>query len=41
MAPWSIMVLELRGDRSASLTSLLDVGALFPLFGSPERLVVA
>ena len=36
--PWALLVLELRGDRIASMTSYLDVETLFPRFGLPMRL---
>jgi len=36
---WAILVLELRGDRVASMTSYLDVEKLFPLFGLPIEFV--
>ncbi|HET6611326.1 MAG TPA: sigma-70 family RNA polymerase sigma factor [Kofleriaceae bacterium] len=36
--PWALIVLELRGDRIASMTSFLDTAAWFPMFGLPERL---
>jgi RNA polymerase sigma-70 factor, ECF subfamily len=35
--PWSLQVLQLRGDRIASIDSFLDT-RLFPLFGLPPRL---
>lgn len=37
-APWALIVLELAGDRVASMTSFLDTEILFPLFDLPERL---
>lgn len=36
--PFALVVLELAGDRVASMTSFLDVGALFPKFGMPPTL---
>ena len=36
--PWALAVLELRGDRIASLNSFLDTEALFPRFGLPSAL---
>ena len=36
--PWAIVMLELRGDRIASMTSYLDVETLFPRFGMPMQL---
>src|SRR5688572_247928 len=36
--PWALLVLELRDDRIASMTSYLDVETLFPRFGLPMRL---
>lgn len=39
--PFAILVLELRGDRVARMTSFLDVSELFPLFGMPPRLAPA
>ncbi|HEY0777104.1 MAG TPA: RNA polymerase subunit sigma-70 [Gemmatirosa sp.] len=33
--PWALLVVELRGDRLASMTSFLDVDTLFPRFGVP------
>jgi RNA polymerase sigma-70 factor (ECF subfamily) len=36
--PWALIVLELAGDRIASMTSFLDVQTLFPRFGVPMRL---
>jgi RNA polymerase sigma-70 factor (ECF subfamily) len=35
---WALIVLELRGDRVASMTSYLDVETLFPRFGLPLQL---
>lgn len=35
--PWAIIVLELAEERIASITSFLDTGKLFPLFGLPDR----
>ena len=36
--PWALIVLELRGDRIASMTSFLDTETLFPRFGLPPTL---
>jgi RNA polymerase sigma-70 factor (ECF subfamily) len=36
--PWALLVVELAGDRVASMTSFLDVQTLFPRFGVPLRL---
>ncbi|HLA64549.1 MAG TPA: sigma-70 family RNA polymerase sigma factor [Rhodothermales bacterium] len=36
--PWALVVLEVDGDRIASMTSYLDVAALFPRFGLPMQL---
>jgi RNA polymerase sigma-70 factor (ECF subfamily) len=36
--PWALIVLELSGDRIASVTSFLDTEHLFPLFGLPPTL---
>jgi RNA polymerase sigma-70 factor (ECF subfamily) len=36
--PWALLMLELRDDRIASMTSYLDVETLFPRFGLPMRL---
>ncbi|HKQ69690.1 MAG TPA: sigma-70 family RNA polymerase sigma factor [Polyangiaceae bacterium] len=36
--PWALIVLELAGDRIASIVSFLDTESLFPLFGQPPRL---
>ncbi|HSQ03353.1 MAG TPA: sigma-70 family RNA polymerase sigma factor [Burkholderiales bacterium] len=36
--PWALIVLELSSDRIASMTSFLDTGTLFPLFGLPRQL---
>lgn len=36
--PFSLLVLELSGDRFTSMTSFLDVDVLFPLFGLPAQL---
>jgi RNA polymerase sigma-70 factor (ECF subfamily) len=33
--PWALVVLELRSDRIAAMTSFLDTRALFPRFGLP------
>lgn len=36
--PWALLVLEAAGDRVLSMTSYLDVAALFPRFGLPMQL---
>lgn len=36
--PWSLTVLELRGDKVGIWTAFLDVDTLFPRFGLPPRL---
>ena len=36
--PWALLMLEIHGDRIASMTSYLDVETLFPRFGVPMRL---
>jgi RNA polymerase sigma-70 factor (ECF subfamily) len=36
--PFALIVLELQGDRFASMTSFLDTETLFPLFGLPPKL---
>jgi RNA polymerase sigma-70 factor (ECF subfamily) len=38
LAPWSLQVLELRGDRLAGITFFLDTERFFPLFGLPDHL---
>ncbi len=38
LEPWSLQVVELRGDRIAAITFFLDTARLFPLFGLPDRL---
>jgi RNA polymerase sigma-70 factor (ECF subfamily) len=38
LAPWSLQVLELSGDRISGITFFLDTARLFPLFGLPPRL---
>jgi RNA polymerase sigma-70 factor (ECF subfamily) len=35
--PWALVVLELRGDRVASMCSFLDTASLFPRFGLPSE----
>jgi RNA polymerase sigma-70 factor (ECF subfamily) len=35
MQPWSLQVVEVRGDRIGEITFFLDVQHLFPLFGLP------
>jgi RNA polymerase sigma-70 factor (ECF subfamily) len=39
--PWALLVLDVDGDRIASMTAYLDVATLFPRFGLPMRLVGA
>jgi RNA polymerase sigma-70 factor, ECF subfamily len=36
--PWALLVLDLSGDRVASITSFLDTETLFPMFGLPRQL---
>jgi RNA polymerase sigma-70 factor, ECF subfamily len=36
--PWALLMLELRDNQIASMTSYLDVETLFPRFGLPMRL---
>jgi RNA polymerase sigma-70 factor, ECF subfamily len=36
--PWALLLLDVRGEKIASMTSYLDVGTLFPRFGVPLRL---
>jgi RNA polymerase sigma-70 factor (ECF subfamily) len=36
--PWSLVVLELSGDRIAAMTHFLDTETLFPRFGLPPEL---
>jgi len=36
--PWALLLLEISGDRIVSMTSFLDTGTLFPLFGLPPQL---
>ena len=36
--PWAVLMLDIQGDRIASMTSYLDVETLFPRFGMPMRL---
>jgi RNA polymerase sigma-70 factor (ECF subfamily) len=36
--PWALIVLELSGDRIASMNSFLDTQGLFPRFGLPAQL---
>jgi RNA polymerase sigma-70 factor (ECF subfamily) len=38
LRPWSLVVLDLEGDRIARMTHFLDVDALFPRFGLPPEL---
>lgn len=35
--PWSLIVLEISGNRVRGITNFLDVERLFPLFGLPMR----
>jgi RNA polymerase sigma-70 factor, ECF subfamily len=37
-APWALVVLELSGERVASMTSFLDTASVFPVFGLPMKL---
>jgi RNA polymerase sigma-70 factor (ECF subfamily) len=37
-APWALIVLEMRGNGIASMTSFLDTEELFPRFGLPRHL---
>ena len=36
--PWSLIVLELAGDRIANMIHFLDTQTLFPRFGLPATL---
>lgn len=36
--PWALILLDLQGERIASMTSYLDVATLFPRYGIPMRL---
>lgn len=36
--PWSLVVLDVRGDRIAGMSNFLDTATLFPAFGLPPRL---
>ena len=38
LAPWSVQVLELSGDRIAGITFFLDTARFFPMFGLPAHL---
>jgi RNA polymerase sigma-70 factor, ECF subfamily len=38
LAPWSVQVLELSGDRIGGITFFLDTARFFPLFGLPDHL---
>jgi RNA polymerase sigma-70 factor (ECF subfamily) len=38
LAPWSVQVVELSGDRISGITFFLDTQRLFPLFGLPDHL---
>jgi RNA polymerase sigma-70 factor (ECF subfamily) len=38
LKPWSLIVVELRGDRIAALNHFLDTETLFPRFGLPPEL---
>ena len=35
MRPWSLLVLEIKGDKIAGINHFLDAESLFPLFGLP------
>ena len=37
--PWALIVLEISAGRIAGVTTFLDTGRLFPLFGLPAHLV--
>jgi RNA polymerase sigma-70 factor (ECF subfamily) len=38
LAPWSLQVIEVSGDRISGITFFLDTERLFPLFGLPDHL---
>ena len=38
LAPWSLQVLEISGDKLSGITFFLDTARLFPLFGLPAHL---
>ena len=38
LAPWSVQVLELSGDRISGITFFLDTARYFPMFGLPDHL---
>ena len=38
LAPWSLQVLEISGDRISGITFFLDTQRFFPLFGLPAHL---
>jgi RNA polymerase sigma-70 factor (ECF subfamily) len=38
LAPWSVQVLELSGDRISGITFFLDTARFFPMFGLPAYL---
>jgi RNA polymerase sigma-70 factor, ECF subfamily len=38
MVPWALIVLEMDGDRIASMTFFLDTETIFPRFGLPRTL---
>jgi RNA polymerase sigma-70 factor, ECF subfamily len=38
LAPWSLQVLEIDGDRIAGITFFLDTERFFPMFGLPAHL---
>ena len=38
LAPWSLQVVEMSGDRISRITFFLDTARFFPLFGLPPRL---
>ncbi|MGQ0609280.1 MAG: sigma-70 family RNA polymerase sigma factor [Chloroflexota bacterium] len=38
LEPWSLQVVEIKGDRIGGITFFLDTARMFPLFGLPARL---
>lgn len=38
LAPWSLQIVDLSGDRISGITFFLDTARLFPLFGLPAHL---
>ena len=40
LAPWSVQVLEVSGNRISGITFFLDTERLFPLFELPDHLDV-